>query len=454
MIQMPLLEAASILGLKTSSLQGDFCGLSIDSRNLKSGNLFIAIQGERVDGHDFVAQAAQNGAAAALVNRPINGALPQLVVPDVITALGKLSTAWRNQFSIPFIGITGSNGKTTLKNMVAAILTAACHGDESGVLATQGTLNNHLGLPLTLARLNAKHRYAVIEMGMNHFGEIEYLTKLTRPQVVVITNAAASHLEGVGDVAGVARAKAEIFLGLQSDGIAILNRDDAFYTYWCDQIKPRRFVSFGFNDKSDIKATIHEIGATQHLTLHSGKQDIDIHLPLLGRHNIQNTLAAAAACLAIGIDLYTIKKGLEAILPAPGRMQIHTLSNGIKVIDDSYNANPFSLQAAVDTLSAFAGKKIVVLGDMRELGQDAALLHKKAGENIRAAGIDYLFTVGDLTTHTAQAFGKDAYHFTQHDQLIDALKPILTRQMTVLIKGSRSMHMERVVNSLLHESGM
>lgn len=447
---MTLSQAAAHLGIKENDSNQLFHGISIDSRSLTPGNLFVAIPGEHVDGHQFVEAARLQGAAAALVAHPVASSLPQLVVPDVVAALGKLAAAWRDQFSIPFIAVTGSNGKTTLKNMIAAILVAACDGGESCVLATQGTLNNHLGLPLTLARLNTTHRYAVIEMGMNHFGEIEYLTKLTRPNVVAITNAAASHLEGVGDIAGVARAKAEIFLGLQPKGIAILNRDDPFYPYWHDLICDHPTLSFGFSPEALVRASLHEVTQTQRLTLHTPKGNIDIHLPLLGKHNVQNTLAAAAATLAIGIELKTIKIALENILPAPGRMQMHTLANGVKLIDDTYNANPFSLEAAINTLATFTGKKILVLGDMKELGNDAKLLHMKAGEKIRAAGIDCLFTYGDLTINTAEAFGDGASHFTEHDQLVHALKSFLQTQTTVLVKGSRSMHMEKVIKGLLN----
>lgn len=452
MIQMTLTQAASILGLTNTTFDGQFYGISIDTRTLERGNLFIALAGERTDGHEHIEEAKRKGATAAIVSRKTDSSLPQLVVNDVVLALGKLGAAWRDQFSIPFIACTGSNGKTTLKNMIATIMTAACNGDDNKVLATKGTLNNHLGLPLTLARLSAKHRYAAIEMGMNHFGEIEYLTKLTRPNVAVITNAAASHLEGVGDIAGVARAKGEIFLGLPRDGTAILNRDDNHFSYWREQVKQHNMLTFGFSKEADVRATLHEATQSQHLTLHTPQGDIEMHLPLLGRHNIQNAMAATAATLAIGIPLATIKAGLESIQPAQGRMQMHTLANGVKLIDDTYNANPFSLQAAVDTLAAFTGKKVLVLGDMKELGQDTKTLHTNAGKNIRAAGIDHLFTYGDLTINTSQAFGEGAHHFTEQDKLVTALKPYLHNQTTVLVKGSRSMRMEKVVSGILDTS--
>ncbi len=449
MIQMTLAQAAAILGLTDQTASNEFHGISIDTRTLEPGNLFIALPGAHVDGHDFVEQARQKGAIAAIVTRHVDSPLPQLQVKDIVDALGKLSAHWRNQFNIPFLAVTGSNGKTTLKNMIASILKAACNGDESQVLATKGTLNNHLGLPLTLARLNKNHRYAAIEMGMNHFGEIEYLTKLTRPHVAVITNAAAAHLEGVGDMAGVARAKSEIFLGMPENGTAILNRDDAFFTFWREQIGQRPFLTFGMHPDADVTAIVHAANQTQHITLKTPQGNIDIYLPLLGKHNILNTLAASASALAIGISLDAIKKGLETISPAPGRLQLHTLENGVKIIDDTYNANPISVEAAVETLAAFTGKKILVLGDMKELGSDAKSIHASVGEKIRQAGIDYLFTYGELSANTAQTFGEGAYHFNEQEKLITALKPLLHNQTTILVKGSRSMKMEKVVMTLM-----
>ncbi len=448
MIQMTLAQAAAIFGLEKIPAAVEFTGISIDTRTIQPGNLFVALVGSRVDGHDFIAEAYKKGAAAALVSRPIESPLAQIQVDDTILALGKLGAAWRDKFDIPFIAVTGSNGKTTLKNMIASILTAACGGDSTQVLATQGTLNNHIGLPLTLARLNPTHRYAAIEMGMNHFGEIEYLSKLTRPHVAVITNAAAAHLEGLGDIAGVARAKSEIFLGLSKSGFGILNRDDAFFPFWREQISQHSYLTFGFHSDADISATLHEASKTG-VTIKTPEGSMEVNLPLLGKHNILNALAATAATLAIGIELNAIKAGLESILPAPGRLQMHLLANGVKIIDDTYNANPFSLQAAVDTLASFTGKKILVLGDMKELGNEAKLLHQTAGEKIRQAGIDYLFTYGELSASTAQSFGEGAYHFNEQDKLLNALKPFLYNQTTILIKGSRSMHMEKVVAGLV-----
>lgn len=450
MINLSLAQTAQILGVQPPSQDAIYQGLSIDTRTLRPGNLFVALKGSRMDGHAYLEEARRQGAKAALVTHVTDCALPQLLVNDTAAAMGELAMYWRNQFDIPVIAITGSNGKTTLKNMISSILIAACHNNESQVLATQGTLNNHLGLPLTLSRLTAQHLYAVIEMGMNHFGEIEYLTHLTRPQVAVITNAAACHLEGVGDLAGVAKAKAEIFSNLPVGGFAILNRDDAFYTFWRDAVRNHSYLTFGFHPDADIQTTENSERPSL-LMITTPKGSLELRSPLLGKHNILNALAAIAATLAIGIQLDAIKEGLEKVKPAPGRLQLHTLANGINIIDDTYNANPFSLQAAIHTLATFKGQKILVLGDMKELGQEAQSLHLAAADIIRQAGIDFLFTYGELSSLTAKAFGSSAYHFNEQKQLISALKTFLSQQTTILVKGSRSMCMEKVVAELIQQ---
>ena len=303
MIKATLATLAQQLNASPPAQSTDFSGISTDTRTLTPGNLYIAIRGEQFDGHQFVAEAAKKGAAAALVSEKVAVDLPQLMVDDTILALGNIAAQWRDQFVLPLIGVTGSNGKTTLKNMIAAILRAACDNQAEKVLATEGNLNNNIGMPLNLARLNAQHRYAVIEMGMNHFGEIEYLTKITRPHVALITNAGASHLEGLGDVAGVARAKGEIFLGLQENGVAVLNRDDAFFPFWHSLIGKHKLITFGFHPDADVSIISQPNQNANQFTLRTPRGNIDITLPLLGRHNILNALAAAAATTIIGIDL-------------------------------------------------------------------------------------------------------------------------------------------------------
>ncbi len=444
MIHFTLSKAAALLNLNTE-LSGEFTGVSIDTRTLTPGNLFIAIKGERVDGLDFIAQAEKAGAAAILTDRPCQSHLPILQVPDVTLALGKLAHAWRETFQLPIIAITGSNGKTTTKNMVASILTAACNNEANDVLATLGTLNNHLGLPLTLSRLGKHHRYAVIEMGMNHFGEIDYLSRLTQPTVTVITNAGASHLEGVGDLAGVAKAKGEIFNGLTQAGIAILNKDDTYFEYWQGLSRPHQTLTFGLNAKADIRVEhVNLVDNKQEITLSTPKGKFTALLPLVGDHNVLNALAATASALAVNVSLEAIQTGLENCSAASGRLQVHQLQNGVTLIDDTYNANPLSVKAAIDTLSQFKGKKIIVLGDMKELGENAERLHETVGNQIREAGIDYLFTFGTLSANTARAFGNAAKHFNDQTPLISELKPLL-ENATILVKGSRSMHMEKVI---------
>lgn len=446
MIHATLAETAKLLGVFIPDQPIDFNGISTDTRTLQPGCLYVAIRGEQFDGHHFVMDAFKKGAAAALVSQKIDCPIPQLIVNDTILALGKITENWRNHFSIPLIAVTGSNGKTTLKNMIASILTAACQHHADCVLATEGNFNNNIGLPLNLARFNEKHRYAVLEMGMNHFGEIEYLTKLAKPTIAVINNAAEAHLEGLQNVAGVAKAKGEIFLGLTRDGTAILNRDDPHFDYWRGLIGHHHYLSFGLENSADISAKYIE---NQPLNIQTPQGEMTITLPLLGRHNAANALAATACAIAANIDLVMIKAGLENVKPAPGRMRQYELANNVKIIDDTYNANPFSLNAAVNTLATCPGIKIVVLGDMKELGTEAKALHFNSGQKIRAAGIDYLFTLGQLSLATTEAFGENAQHFTERDKLIAALLPYLKNDVTVLVKGSRSMQMEKIAAGII-----
>jgi UDP-N-acetylmuramoyl-tripeptide--D-alanyl-D-alanine ligase len=446
MIKMTLSTLTTLLNCPPPHTAGEFNGVSIDTRTLVPGNLFIAIQGEQFDGHHFIKEAAAQGACAALVSQPIQPPLQQILVPNTLAALGKLSAHWREGFNIPLIGVTGSNGKTTLKNMIASILRAACHNNSNQVLATTGNFNNNIGLPLNLLRLTPQHQYAVIEMGMNHFGEIAYLTRLAKPTIAIINNAAAAHLEGLQDIAGVARAKGEIFQGLQKNGLAILNSDDLHFAYWRSLIADHPYLSFGLKNTADVTAIIKQ---NQSIQLQTPQGTMDITLPLMGTHNIMNALAATAATLALNINLAIIKQGLEQVEPAPGRMQQYFLPSGAQLINDTYNANPSSLQAAINTLAAFPGTKIAVLGDMKELGSDAKQLHFTAGKMLQAAGIDYLFTFGNLSAAATESFGKNAWHFTDYKEIVSALQPYLIKDMHILIKGSRSMRMERIVAEMI-----
>jgi UDP-N-acetylmuramoyl-tripeptide--D-alanyl-D-alanine ligase len=440
---MRLHEAAEALGARWAGEDVMLQGVGTDTRTLQPGQLFVALRGPHFDGHDYLAEAKAKGAAACMVERPVANC-PALIVSDTRLALGKLARAWRRHFAIPLLAVTGSNGKTTVKEMLASIL--AQQGD---TLATQGNLNNDIGLPLTLFGLDARHTSAVVEMGANHAGEIAYLTRLAEPTVAIITNAASAHLEGFGSLEGVARAKGEIFQGLGVNGTAIINADDRFAPLWRELAKNNNQLTFGLHQSADVSARWQAgvRGSDIQVTTPSG--EFQCELALLGEHNVMNALAAITAAQAVGLPLKIIKQGLECMQPVPGRLQLKPGINGSRIIDDTYNANPASLTAAIQVLAGFAGKKILVLGDMGELGEDALTLHAEAGRVAKANGIDALYTVGAMAKAAAQAFEQGAQHFDDQASAIAALQPELTPNVTVLLKGSRLSHMERVVNALL-----
>lgn len=413
-----------------------------DSRTVQQGDLFLALKGERFDAHDFVAQVAGK-ASAALVSQPIDAAIPQVIVPDVRLALGALAKAWRQQFTKPVIGLTGSNGKTTLKEMLTAILS-----QQGQTLATIGNLNNDIGVPLTLLRLRADDKFAVIEMGANHFAEIDYLTHMALPNVAILNNAGAAHLEGFGDLAGVARAKGEIFAGLAAEGVAVINADDTYASYWRDLNKQRNLLSFGFAADADLRG---ELSSDNQLLIHKGAESVVVRLKLLGRHNQLNALAAAAGASALGVSLATIKQGLEALHPVKGRLNPKQGKHGGLVIDDTYNANPSSTAAAIAVLAEQQGRKILVLGDMGELGTTGEQLHFEIGQTAKAAGIDELYTLGRLSAQASQSFGQTAYAYQDLAELLAALNAKLSTDTQVLVKGSRSARMERVVEALTEQ---
>lgn len=443
MMAMQLSEAAGLLQAQYTGPDTRFAGISTDTRTLGAENLFFALVGPRFDGHGYVEQAREKGAAAAVVNYPVTTPLPLLQVADTQHALGQLARHWRARFSIPVVGITGSNGKTTVKEMIAAIL--SCLGP---VLATKGNLNNDIGVPLTLAGLNAEHSSAVVEMGANHAGEIAYLAGLTRPTVAIVTNAGPAHLEGFGSLEGVARAKGELFAALDTDAIAIINADDTYAALWHDLAQGHQILTFGLTPTADVTASYTSgLDATK-LELRTPQGSISINLPLLGRHNLVNALGAAAAALAAGASLAQVRQGLESLGSVSGRLQRKQRRDGGLVIDDTYNANPASLRAAIDVLKEFSGERWLVLGDMAELGDDAATLHADAGTYVAQAGIDRLFTLGALAEYAARACGSSAQAFAEISPLIAALEQNLRTEITVLVKGSRSMGMERVVQAL------
>lgn len=413
-----------------------------DSRTVQLGDLFLALKGERFDAHDFVAQVAGK-ASAALVSQPIDAAIPQVIVPDVRLALGTLAKAWRQQFTKPVIGLTGSNGKTTLKEMLTAILS-----QQGQTLATIGNLNNDIGVPLTLLRLRAADQFAVIEMGANHFGEIDYLTHMALPDVAILNNAGAAHLEGFGNLAGVARAKGEIFAGLAAEGVAVINADDTYASYWRDLNKDRNLLSFGFAADADLRG---ELTSDNQLLIHKGADSVTVRLQLLGKHNQLNALAAAAGASALGIPLTTIKQGLESLQAVKGRLNPKQGKHGGLVIDDTYNANPSSTAAAIAVLAEQQGRKILVLGDMGELGTTGEQLHFELGQTAKAAGIDELYTLGRLSAQASQSFGQAAYAYQDLTELLAALNAKLSTDTQVLVKGSRSARMERVVEALTEQ---
>lgn len=429
----------------------EFTSVSTDSRNLSKGALFIALHGERFDGHDYVAQAQENGAAAALVTKALDIDIPQVIVGDTRLALGNLAAYWRQQFSIPVAAITGSNGKTTVKEMLAAILRFAA-GNEEDVLATKGNLNNDIGLPLTLLGLRPHHRYAVTEMGMNHTGEIQYITRIAKPTVALINNAGNAHLEGLGSIEAVASAKGEIFEGLSAHGIAVINHDDAFAELWKSLAGKRKVITFGFDQSADVSADYRLLPESSQIAMKTAKGELSFELTIPGEHNVKNALAAASVAIALGISLPAISAGFGQFSGVKGRLQKQSCKFGAKLIDDTYNANPASMRAAVDVLSGLSGTRILVMGDMGELGDRASELHREIGQYAKSKGIDVLFALGDLSLETVKAFGAGATHFESIEALVAALMTRLDQQVTVLVKGSRFMRMERVVHALLPSS--
>lgn len=427
-------------------LVGESCvvsGISTDTRHIGPGQVFVALIGDRFDGHEFVAQACQQGAVAVVVSKPVVCTCTRIVVDDTRVALGRIAQAWRRQFSIPVIAVTGSNGKTTVKEMLGAIMSV-----RHTTLATQGNLNNDIGVPLTLLRLRATHTCAVIEMGANHPNEIGYLTRLALPTVALVNNAAAAHLAGFGSLEGVAHAKGEIYNGLADDGTAIINADDRFAALWLELCAGKKVLRFGLDNEAEVTADWQADDTGSQIELHTPQGDIRISLGLPGRHNVMNTLAASAAALAAGVSLVEIRDGLQSMHSVAGRLQIKPGKSGSRIIDDTYNANPASLRVALDVLHHFTGRHFLALGDMGELGEDAEQLHREAGQVAKASGVDRLYTVGKLARFAASTFGTDANCYDDQPSMISALNDELSTDVTLLVKGSRLAHMEYVVQAL------
>ena len=444
---MNLLTAASAVDGHVVGDDAVFEQVVTDTRDLHGGELFIALQGEHFDGQDFAQDAKRSGAVAVMANRQLEVDLPTLVVADTTRSLGQLAAYWRQQFEIPVIGVTGSNGKTTVREMIARILES-----DGPTLAAKGNFNNHIGLPLTLLKLRDFHRYSVVEMGMNCPREIGYLARIAKPTVAVITNAASAHLEGLGDVTGVARAKAEVFLGLQRSGTAVINADDRFAAYWLARGRRHRTVTFGLENQADVSGEVESSDDAIQLEIRLPEESLEVTLNLLGWHNARNALAAAAAAWSVGCGAEQIKEGLEQVQPVDGRLQPRQGRRQAHVIDDSYNANPASLHCAIQVLARKTGLRILVIGDMAELGSEAESFHRAAGQYAREKGIDQLLTTGTLASLTAEEFGIGASHYDNCDALSEALSDLLGPQVNVLVKGSRGARMERVVEALIEEA--
>lgn len=426
-----------------ASAASSFTGVSIDTRTLKPGDLYIAIQGDRFNGHEFIDAAVEAGAVAVVVHEDIDASVPRLRVADTREALGSLARYWVRGFETPLIAVTGSNGKTTVKEIIATILRQL-----GPVLATRGNLNNDIGVPLTLLEMRTEHDYAVIEMGANHAGEIARLVRIAEPDVALITKIGEAHLEGFGSVEGIAAAKSEIFGGLKPEGYAIINADDAFADVMRAAASHCHVREFGLAMAADVRA-MPDAG----LTIKTMGEILKPHFQLSGDHNRLNALAAIAAVQCLDVQPDNIVRGLETVRPVPGRLEKKPGLRGAKLIDDSYNANPDSARQAVDVLARYEGTRYLALGDMAELGEDAEALHASLGAYARQCGIDGLWTTGPLSSATQKAFAGDqplaGGHFTDQEALINDLAEQLNADMTVLVKGSRSARMERVVKALM-----
>ncbi|HET6630795.1 MAG TPA: UDP-N-acetylmuramoyl-tripeptide--D-alanyl-D-alanine ligase [Woeseiaceae bacterium] len=462
MMEGRLSSATGVMQGRLHGRDAAFHGISTDSRTVQARELFFALQGPRFDGSEFVPQAAAAGAAGAVVAGPPGTDLPTIEVADTRRALGRVAAAWRRQMPATVIALTGSNGKTTCKEMIASCLALA-----APTLATRGNLNNDVGVPLMLAELAPDHRYAVLELGANHHGEIAWLASLVEPVIAMITNAGPAHLEGFGSIRGVAEAKGEILAGQPRPEWTVLNADDPYFGYWRTLAAGTEVVSFGMHAEADVRAVnVESTESGTAFTLLAGSNrgfrstktpvrpfpEIEVSLPLAGRHNAQLAAAAAAAVLAAGLDAETIRRGLEAVRPVAGRIKALPGIHGCRVFDDSYNANPASVTAAGQFVAARPGESWLVLGDMGELGPESANLHRQVGEALAAAGVDRLFATGPLSRHAVEAFGGDG----TWAESVDALEDLLVRQLgdrgaqgvNVLVKGSRAMRMERVVRAL------
>jgi UDP-N-acetylmuramoyl-tripeptide--D-alanyl-D-alanine ligase len=442
---MQLAEAAAALGGRTSGADVRFSGVSTDSRGIAAGDLFVALRGERFDGHDFLKAAAGAKAAAAMVDAGYRGEypLPALVVGDTRRSLGDLARYWRARFSPALVAIVGSNGKTTVKEMLASILRE--HAGEEGILYTRGNLNNDIGLPLTVLRLRHPHRWCALELGMNHKGEIAWLAGIARPTVALVNNAQREHLEFMSSVEEVAEENASVYDALPADGVAVVNADDGHAGFFRRRAGKRRTVEFGLQQGAVTgRYRLDRLASELHIATPAGEAQATLAIP--GLHNVRNALAAAACAFALGIEARTIARGLSAFRPYTGRLQVKQAKSGATVIDDSYNANPDSVRAAIDVLASSPAPTALVLGDMGEVGERGAEFHREVGAYAKSKGISQLLALGDATRDTVEAFGRGAQHFLTVEELVQSIEAT-----TVLVKGSRFMKMERVVAALTRD---
>lgn len=446
-IDRTLAQLAAVTGGRLIGGSVPFATVSTDTRTLSKDALFVALKGPNFDGHGFVAAARERGAAGALVEQEQSIDLPQVLVPDALAALSIFARAWRESFDIPVVGVTGSNGKTTTKEMIGAIL-----AQRGPCLVTQGNLNNHIGVPLTLMRLDASHANAVIEMGANHQGEIAALAAIAKPTVGIVINAGAAHLEGFGGLDGVARGKGELFRALNAQQTAAINADDTYAKFWRDSAQAR-VITFGLQHAADftarnVRSVVGNDGFKFDFELVTPDGTRSATLALAGEHNLRNALGAAAAAYAAGATLDNIVSGLAAMRAVAGRLQLKPAIRDAFLIDDSYNANPSSLRAGLDTLQSMGGRRWLILGDMLELGAGADELHAQIGAYARASGIEHLWAIGPHSKFAVQAFGDGAQWFDSIEQLIAAVQAALSPRVTVLIKGSRANRLERVAAAL------
>jgi UDP-N-acetylmuramoyl-tripeptide--D-alanyl-D-alanine ligase len=439
-----LSQAAQIMQGSLHGLDGHFSGISTDTRTIRSGELFFALHGPNFDGNQYIGVAADKNAAAAVVNARTASAIAQIVVDDSRLALGRLAANWRRRMPATVVGITGSNGKTTLKELVTSCLSVS-----ASTLATQGNLNNDIGVPTMLSRLAPGHRFAVIEMGANHAGEIAYLAGITAADVVTITNAGPAHLEGFGSIEGVAKAKGEILDNPVRPAIAVLNADDKYFDYWRSRVADTQVITFGLGENAMVRACdIRPSDFGSQFALQIKGVSVPVTLRLAGRHNVVNACAAAAIASGLGLPPAIIKQGLEAVQPVSGRLQPVRTQSGYVIYNDSYNANPQSVIAAANFLAEQEGDTWLILGDMGELGARSPELHSSVGKAAKQLGIKRLFATGALSQHTVAAFGEGGQWFSSVAELVDELRQVLTPECHVLVKGSRSARMERVVDAL------